>query len=227
MMGVELMVNFKAPYFALSMRDFWKRWHISLTSWFREYVYFPLGGSRRGFARTLRNTLIVFALSGLWHGASWTFVAWGLLHALYLCAELIWNRLRRNAPKVPGPCCKALLLLKTFVLACIAWTFFRADTMADALVVLGAAFAGLRHPLTWMQDAWHLLTAGGTLTAAITVFSVLVLLLGDLLDEKTDAMAAVGRLRPGARYALYVVFLLGILLLIPKTTAAPFIYFQF
>ena len=227
MMGVELMVNFKAPYFALSMRDFWKRWHISLTSWFREYVYFPLGGSRRGFARTLRNTLIVFALSGLWHGASWTFVVWGLLHALYLCAELIWNRLRRNAPKAPGPCCKALLLLKTFVLACIAWTFFRADTMADALAVLGAAFAGLRHPLTWMQDAWHLLTAGGTLTAAITVFSVLVLLLGDLLDEKTDAMAAVGRLRPAARYALYVVFLLGILLLIPKTTAAPFIYFQF
>ncbi len=190
-------------------------------------MYFPLGGSRRGFARTLRNTLIVFALSGLWHGASWTFVAWGLLHALYLCAELIWNRLRRNAPKAPGPCCKALLLLKTFVLACIAWTFFRADTMADALAVLGAAFAGLRHPLTWMQDAWHLLTAGGTLTAAITVFSVLVLLLGDLLDEKNDAMAAVGRLRPAARYALYVVFLLGILLLIPKTTAAPFIYFQF
>lgn len=227
MMGVELMVNFKAPYFALSMRDFWKRWHISLTSWFREYVYFPLGGSRRGFARTLRNTLIVFALSGLWHGASWTFVVWGLLHALYLCAELIWNRLRHNAPKAPGPCCKALLLLKTFVLACIAWTFFRADTMADALAVLGAAFAGLRHPLTWMQDAWHLLTAGGTLTAAITVFSVLVLLLGDLLDEKNDAMAAVGRLRPAARYALYVVFLLGILLLIPKTTATPFIYFQF
>ena len=227
MMGVELMVNFKAPYFALSMRDFWKRWHISLTSWFREYVYFPLGGSRRGFARTLRNTLIVFALSGLWHGASWTFVVWGLLHALYLCAELIWNRLRRNAPKAPGPCCKAFLLLKTFVLACIAWTFFRADTMADALAVLGAAFAGLRHPLTWMQDAWHLLTAGGTLTAAITVFSVLVLLLGDLLDEKNDAMAAVGRLRPVTRYTLYVVFLLGILLLIPKTTAAPFIYFQF
>ena len=78
-----------------------------------------------------------------------------------------------------------------------------------------------------MQDAWHLLTAGGTLMAAITVFSVLVLLLGDLLDEKNDAMAAVGRLRPAARYALYVVFLLGILLLIPKTTAAPFIYFQF
>ena len=227
MMGVELMVNFKAPYFALSMRDFWKRWHISLTSWFREYVYFPLGGSRRGFARTLRNTLIVFALSGLWHGASWTFVAWGLLHALYLCAELIWNRLRRSAPKAPGPCRKALLLLKTFVLACIAWTFFRADTMADALASLGAAFAGLRHPLTWMQDAWHLLTAGGALTAAITVFSVLVLLLGDLLDEKNDAMAAVGRLRPAARYTLYVVFLLGILLLIPKTTAAPFIYFQF
>lgn len=103
MMGVELMVNFKAPYFALSMRDFWKRWHISLTSWFREYVYFPLGGSRRGFARTLRNTLIVFALSGLWHGASWTFVVWGLLHALYLCAELIRNRLRRNAPRLPAP----------------------------------------------------------------------------------------------------------------------------
>ncbi len=99
--------------------------------------------------------------------------------------------------------------------------------MADALAVLRAALTGLRHPLGYLRDAWHLLSAGGTLTAGITVFSVLVLLLGDLLDEKTDAMAAVGRLRPAARYALYVVFLVGMLLLIPKTTAAPFIYFQF
>lgn len=228
MMGVELMVNFKAPYFALSIRSFWQRWHISLTSWFREYVYFPLGGSRKGLARTLRNTWIVFALSGLWHGASWTFVVWGVLHALYLSAELIWRRARSAAgSRHHGACYKVFMQLKTFILACVAWVFFRADTMADALAVLRAAAVGLLHPANWLREAWSLLTAEGMLTACVTVLSVAVLLGGDLLDEKTDAMAAVGRLRPAARYGLYVVFLVAMLLLIPKTTAAPFIYFQF
>ena len=225
---MELMVNFKAPYFALSIRSFWQRWHISLTSWFREYVYFPLGGSRKGLARTLRNTWIVFALSGLWHGASWTFVVWGMLHALYLSAELIWRRARSAAgSRHHGACYKVFMQLKTFILACVAWVFFRADTMADALAVLRAAAVGLLHPANWLREAWSLLTAEGMLTACVTVLSVAVLLGGDLLDEKTDAMAAVGRLRPAARYGLYIVFLVAMLLLIPKTTAAPFIYFQF
>lgn len=103
-MGVELMINFKAPYFARSLTDFWRRWHISLTSWFREYVYIPLGGNRKGLPKKLLFTTITFFLSGLWHGAGWTFVVWGLLQALYLNAEaLFFSRVQTPPPTyIPG-----------------------------------------------------------------------------------------------------------------------------
>ena len=88
MMGIRLMENFRHPYRAVSIQDFWKRWHISLTCWFTDYVYIPLGGNRRGFAKRCRNVLIVFLLSGFWHGASWNFVVWGLIHGIYMVCLL-------------------------------------------------------------------------------------------------------------------------------------------
>lgn len=228
MMGVELMVNFKRPYFAQSVREFWQRWHISLTSWFREYVYFPLGGNRRGTRRVLVNTMVVFFLSGLWHGADWTFVVWGLLHGVYLCAERLLRRLTAGKRARSGGLCRGGAgILLTFVLACVAWVFFRADTMAQALAVLSAAVTGVAHPVGYLKSAYALLLSDGRWAAIFTVFSVAVLFCVDLLDEQTDAMEAVGRLRPVVRYPLYVAFLVGMILLIPKTTPAPFIYFQF
>ena len=227
LMGVELMTNFRAPYFASSVRDFWRRWHISLTDWLREYVYFPLGGSRRGLARTVWNTWVVFSLSGLWHGASWTFVVWGMLHALYLSAELLWRKaFPRERPSGKGSC-KTLGVIKTFVLVCIAWVFFRADTMADAAAVLRVSFTGLAHPARYLAEAYRLLRSTGIWSMGVTALSVAVLFCGDILLEKRDVSALFGRLHPVVRYAVYLVGIVGMILLIPKDTPAPFIYFQF
>lgn len=225
LLGVELTVNFKRPYFARSMRDFWRRWHISLTGWFREYVYIPMGGNRKGRGRTALLTLVTFLLSGLWHGAGWTFVVWGGINGCYLVLESLLPH--DGADKARAWAVEALRMLKTFVLACFAWVFFRADTMADALTLLRAAVTGLAHPRAYLRDAYYLLLSDGAWAALFTVLSVAVLLGVDALDEKTDAMEAVGRLRPIVRYPLYAVFLVGMVLLIPKHASAPFIYFQF
>lgn len=225
LLGVELTVNFKRPYFARSMRDFWRRWHISLTGWFREYVYIPLGGNRKGRGRTALLTLVTFLLSGLWHGAGWTFVVWGGINGCYLVLESLLPH--NGADKARVWAVEALRMLKTFALACFAWVFFRADTMADAVALLRAAVTGLAQPRAYLRDAYYLLLSNGEWAALFTVFSVAVLLGVDALDEKMDAMEAVGRLRPIVRYPLYAVFLVGLVLLIPKDASAPFIYFQF
>lgn len=137
LLGVELTENFRRPYGAATVREFWRRWHISLTSWFTDYVYIPLGGNRKGLSRQVLNILIVFLLSGLWHGAGWTFVVWGLIHGLYQAAGVVWERWK-GAPAGSG----ALSRLRTFLLVSFPWLFFRAPTMADALTLLSRLPAG-------------------------------------------------------------------------------------
>ena len=136
LLDIELMVNFKSPYFAASLKEFWGRWHISLSTWFRDYVYIPLGGSRRGEWKTRRNLLATFLVSGLWHGASWTFVIWGGLHGLGQIVEKEWNR--RFPPKKDRRSVIRVFLVFAFV--CIAWIFFRANTFSDAVYVLTPSF---------------------------------------------------------------------------------------
>ncbi|HOZ46162.1 MAG TPA: MBOAT family O-acyltransferase [Candidatus Hydrogenedentes bacterium] len=138
--GVDLMDNFKRPYAARSIRDFWRRWHISLSTWFRDYVYIPLGGSHVTLRRWQVNILVVFFLSGLWHGANWTFLAWGLLHGGYLLAGHTIEPVRaRLAAAVHLDRHDRLLqiiqTLSTFGLVCFAWIFFRANTLSDAVYV--------------------------------------------------------------------------------------------
>ena len=133
MMGVRLPVNFNSPYQALSVKDFWGRWHITLSEFFRRCVYFPLGGSRRGTAATCRNIILIFLLSGLWHGAGWGFLVWGALHGLAQAAE----RLCKGRVSLPRPLAWAL----TFAFVNFAWVFFRADSLRQAFVLLG----GLLH----------------------------------------------------------------------------------
>lgn len=134
--GIKLMQNFRYPYFASDVGEFWRRWHISLSTWFRDYVYIPLGGSKYGRLKTARNILIVFSVSGLWHGANWTFVAWGVLNALYLLP------LALRTDKFVGPNQNSTLkqavmtfgsTLLTFSLICLAWVFFRSENIASAL----------------------------------------------------------------------------------------------
>jgi alginate O-acetyltransferase complex protein AlgI len=147
MMGFRLMVNFRQPYFARSIGEFWHRWHISLSTWFRDYLYIPLGGNRVAVPRYYVNLMIVFVLSGLWHGANWTFVIWGALHGSYLVIGKLSQSLRDRARAAIGMFAQSgivgfLRVLTTFSLVTVAWVFFRANTVGDATFVIS-------HLLDW------------------------------------------------------------------------------
>jgi alginate O-acetyltransferase complex protein AlgI len=131
MMGYELRINFMQPYFSRSVGEFWRRWHISLSTWFRDYVYIPLGGNRVKLSRHYANLMITFVISGLWHGANWTFVAWGFLHGLYLIVAQVTAPYLPSSARVP----RLQTFLKTvftFALVTFAWIFFRANTLRDS-----------------------------------------------------------------------------------------------
>ena len=185
LLGIRLPVNFDSPYRSCSVGEFWKRWHITLTSFFRECVYFPLGGSRRGTARTCVNILLIFLLSGLWHGAGWTFVVWGALHGLGQVAERLWGPGRE---RLPG-------LIRwgiTFLFINLAWVFFRAPDLTGALSLLSAAATGgAGAPGEWLLE--------GLLSSEMEAAELLVPQLAGTLH----ALAAGG---------LYVVGLLAVLL---------------
>jgi alginate O-acetyltransferase complex protein AlgI len=134
LLGFEIPENFRMPYIAAGFREFWRRWHISLSTWLRDYLYIPLGGNRRGTLLTIRNLFIVMALGGLWHGASWTFVAWGVLHGAYLVVEHLIQPLLRRVPAAvrTSRLTRAAAALVTFHLTCIAWVFFRAPSIRQA-----------------------------------------------------------------------------------------------
>ncbi len=144
-MGFKLMTNFNRPYFSHAVSEFWKRWHISLSTWFRDYFYISLGGNRVSIPRWYLNLLIVFIISGLWHGANWTFIIWGALNGVYLILEIMTVKWRKKIndltglsqlPKLHG----AVQIIITFGLACFAWIFFRANTTADAFLIAKSIF---------------------------------------------------------------------------------------
>lgn len=144
--GFELMKNFNFPYFSRDMAEFWRRWHISLSTWFRDYVYIPLGGSKVSILLQIRNTFIIFMLSGFWHGARWTFLVWGFLNALYFIPLLLTKKNRNNLEVVAmGKLFPSVLdagkILLTFTLTVIAWIFFRADSLKHAFAYLGEVFS--------------------------------------------------------------------------------------
>ncbi|TDW47160.1 D-alanyl-lipoteichoic acid acyltransferase DltB (MBOAT superfamily) [Flavobacterium sp. 270] len=139
--GLDLLRNFNYPYFSRDIAEFWRRWHISLSSWFRDYLYIPLGGSKGGTWMKIRNTFIIFVVSGFWHGANWTYVVWGFINALYFLPLLLSNSNRNNMDtiqlKFNFDSVKVILsILYTFLLTCVAWVFFRAKTITDAILYL-------------------------------------------------------------------------------------------
>lgn len=232
LLGFDLMRNFNCPYFAVSIRDFWRRWHISLSTWFRDYLYIPLGGSRCDRARADVNLLIVFAVSGLWHGASLTFLAWGLLNGVY---QLIGNHtrplrdaLRRRlhiADDSRG--LLAFRYLLTFALVCFAWVLFRAETMANALTVMRALldFGSYGSPLPLGVSSLGLTRA----ELLVTFCAILLLAAVDLHGQKRDIAAALNDTQ-GRRYLVYFLLIAAILLFGsygPGYDPQEFVYFQF
>lgn len=231
MMGIDLMVNFKSPYFfSYSIGNYWQRNHISLSQWFTEYVYIPLGGSRKGRARQYLFTIITFFLSGLWHGAEWSFVIWGLLQAVYLNLERTFHR-SKEPPKSPP--LHLLAILTTFCLSCFSLIFFRAANIGEALYVVRHALWGIGSPALYCKTALAVLnleTAQGIIQTVFLLGALLLLFLYDLADEKTDAIALVSSWPVVVRWTCY----LGLVMIVlifgvygPGYDVRAFTYFQF
>ena len=228
LLDIDLMINFKSPYFSASIREFWSRWHISLSTWFRDYVYIPLGGNRRGPWRTRWNLLVTFLVSGLWHGADWTYVLWGGIHGLGQILEREWNRMFRIDPNK-----KTWLKMGcTFLFVSVTWIFFRANTISDASYILTHLFDGITDPKAYLTDGYHafqhagMVQVPGLSTLIISFLCILILLLHDRLNQTKDVWARIGGLKKPLRYALYFL-LLFIILYSRQLGEYEFVYFQF
>ncbi|WP_369014265.1 MBOAT family O-acyltransferase [Flavobacterium anhuiense] len=155
--GLELLRNFNYPYFSRDIAEFWRRWHISLSSWFRDYLYIPLGGSKGGLWMKIRNTFIIFIVSGFWHGANWTYIVWGFINALYFLPLLLSNSNRNNMDSIVlkwnFDSIKVLFnILTTFLLTCVAWVFFRAKTITDAILYLKNIFTNVEFGAQYLYN---------------------------------------------------------------------------
>lgn len=233
-MGFDLMENFNTPYFADSVTDFWRRWHISLSTWFRDYLYIPLGGNRKGTLRKYINIMIVFLTSGLWHGASWTYVIWGGLNGLFQVIENLTKPLRN---KIVDICHidrkvfshRLLKIVVTFLLVDFTWLFFRAATINDALIMLKRMVTGWN---PWVIFNGSLLQMGlDGADMLILVISLVILFIVDFCKyQKVHLTGWLCRQGMWFRWMIYLGMLFFILIFGiygPAYDASQFIYFQF
>ncbi len=217
MFGFTFQENFNLPYAARSIKEFWRRWHISLSSWFRDYLYIPLGGNRKGRARTMGNKIIVFFSTGLWHGANWTFVLWGMWHGLFSALEdanVIPKRLRESV----------LGHVYTMLVVVLGFTLFRADSLAAAGVMFSQMFAGFQFTPA------HTLTLISLLDRRTVVFLIAAVLLASGLPQRLVerlSKAAPYAVRQWVRTAAYAALFALCVLNLSGASFNPFIYFQF
>jgi alginate O-acetyltransferase complex protein AlgI len=210
--GFSLMTNFNYPYFAKSVAEFWRRWHISLTSWFRDYVYIPLGGSRGTLQRTAFNVIVVFTLSGLWHGANWTFLAWGLLNGLLILPSVLSGK-QKVSSNGKSPMLTFAKVLFTFACITVTWIFFRAQSISEATRYLGIIFS----PSLFTYPVQH----GMALALPLIALLFLVEWMRCYRMPYLLSMLDSGLLRWG----VYVVLIITCLVFFKQNQA--FIYFQF
>lgn len=213
--GFELLSNFRFPYFSRDLAEFWRRWHISLSSWFRDYLYIPLGGSKVGLAKAVRNTFIIFLVSGFWHGASWNFIVWGGIHACGFLPLLLTKRNRQNTDTVAqnrkfptGTEWRQMLL--TFAFVTFAWIFFRADTLPDALGFIKAALSN-----------WSAL--GNITGRSILILGALLIVIDWYLRHNERQL----RVPKQSAIRLGIYFVMAIAVLLRLGGQQSFIYFQF
>ena len=220
--GIELMENFKSPHLAASVREFWSRWHISLSTWFRDYVYIPLGGNRVGRVRNALNIMLTFLLSGLWHGANWTYVIWGGIHG---AAQILEKRLGLDRkPKSAAGC--ALRVCAVFLFTAFALIFFRSQSLSEALYVITHSLSGIGQPLAYLRDGFVDAQLGKLKLVRYLFVFLLPLFLYDLASLRVDV---IGRLRQKPallRHSVYCALLLAIFLFHAGGEVA-FVYFQF
>jgi alginate O-acetyltransferase complex protein AlgI len=220
LLGFSTRPNFTHPYFSRNITEFWRRWHISMMSWFRDYIFYPLGGPFRGRGRWILYTLVTFAVSGLWHGADWTFVAWGLLNGLYFIPMI----LKKEPPTFPGVVAKKRLLpslketgqmLGTFLLVLLGWVFFRSDSLGQAF---GYITRMVTHPLMLGQVGY-----GFYLAPTLTSIGLLII---EWIQRRKRHALQIEQLPTWARWSIYYFLVIGTLLF-GTFGGSEFIYFQF
>jgi D-alanyl-lipoteichoic acid acyltransferase DltB (MBOAT superfamily) len=220
-MGFDLVENFRRPYYSKSIGEFWQRWHISLSTWFRDYLYFPLGGNRVARARWFANLMIVFVVSGLWHGANWTFLVWGALHGTYLLLGIVSRNVRERvgaALRIRGRARAALQVLITFHLVTFAWIFFRANSLADAWFIV-----------THLGTEWRpmrVTEAALGLPTVVAVAGIVVLEGVHLIQRGGSARLRLSRAPLPVRWLAYAALVYAVILFGARSPE-QFIYFQF
>lgn len=222
--GIRLMHNFNAPYFARDIAEFWRRWHISLTTWFRDYIYIPLGGSRSGRYKTIRNTLIIFLVSGFWHGANWTFIFWGIYHALLFLPLVVLNVNRRYTGSAQNTAAHGdiVRIVFTFLLVSLGWIFFRSVNILDAFGYLGQIFTASPDYFS-VASLFSVTSALSGYTLFFSALSIVVLLVCEWLFPDTGQVLFIRN--TVLRRLSY--FLLCVFIFIAKGGNEAFIYFQF
>ena len=217
--GIDLLRNFNYPYFSRDIAEFWRRWHISLSSWFRDYLYIPLGGSQGGMLKKIRNTFIIFLVSGFWHGANWTFIVWGTLHAFYFLPLLITKKNRHNIETVAKrkvvPTIKELAsMILTFCLTALAWVFFRAKTVSEAFEYLKNMFRfNFKEGIQFLEFERYAVE--------------LLLLLSLFIVVEWNSREQEHPIKGKGTMLKALIILVGILILGVFSSPADFIYFQF
>ena len=213
--GFNLMQNFNFPYFSRDIAEFWRRWHISLSSWFRDYLYISLGGNRVGKYRTYANLLIVFFLTGLWHGASWNFVIWGLFHGFFIIIE------RLNIIKLPSKL-KGLSRVYTLLVVIIGWVFFRAENLEYGIDFIGKMFS-----FTSGSNNYPYIFINNYVLAALAVGIAFSLPLRKFITRKIKVLITNKVTRNVVKYSFYIIIFIISLTELAQNTYNPFIYFRF
>jgi alginate O-acetyltransferase complex protein AlgI len=230
-MGYQTMENFSRPYLSKSISEFWRRWHISLSSWFRDYLYIPMGGNRVSGQRWYLNLFVVMLICGFWHGANWTFLVWGGLHGFYLIFSILTRSARDHFVRMIGldqapRLHSSLKILITFSLVCFAWIFFKADTITNAFRIISNLFTGWGK--TFAVETWEKIPFWGPLKfeLVISLISIGILLSVHLMEERGNIIDRFSEKPVWIRWPVYYSLLIAILLF-GNFGAKPFIYFQF
>ena len=224
--GMELSENFKTPYFSRSIKEFWSRWHISLSTWFRDYLYIPLGGNRVGKIRHCFNLMLTFLVSGLWHGAGINYILWGGIHGFYQIIETISGKNKKGREGKRNPLLNLFSVFLTFMAVCLAWVFFRADSVSHAWRIISLSFHEIGNPYNYFRTAIICLDMSYAYMIYLSI-PILLLTIFDYASLKRDVIAWISSRKPWVRYPVYIFLLLIILLFSEKGVSTEFYYFQF
>ena len=226
MFGFDFLENFNYPYISRSIKEFWRRWHISLSTWFRDYLYIPLGGNRVGKIRHCFNLMLTFLVSGLWHGAGINYILWGGIHGFYQIIETISGKNKKGREEKRNPLLNLFSVFLTFMAVCLAWVFFRADSVSHAWRIISLSFHEIGNPYNYFRTAVICLDMSYAYMIYLSI-PVLLLTIYDYASLKRDVIAWISSRKPWVRYPVYIFLLLIILLFSEKGVSTEFYYFQF